>query len=170
MGDELSLEGRMAVRTPMQWSDDPSGGFSTAGPDDLVRPVVSADGFSPAEVNVLDQRRDHHSLLNWMERALRIRKESPELGWGHSTVLDVDDPAVLVTRIDWEDRTMVVVHNLARTDREITVPDAAEYGTLTDVFADRDYEPADEKGRVAVDGSGYRWLAAVRSADTPLLR
>jgi maltose alpha-D-glucosyltransferase/alpha-amylase len=170
MGDELSLEGRMAVRTPMQWSGDASGGFSTADPGDLVRPMVTADGFTPAEVNVLDQRRDRGSLLNWMERALRIRKESPELGWGTSTVLDVDDPAVLVTRIDWEDRTMAVVHNLARDDREVVVPDPDQYGSLTDVFADRDYDAVDGGGKVTIGGSGYRWLAAVRSEDTPSLR
>lgn len=170
MGDELSLDGRMAVRTPMQWSDGASGGFSTADPDALVRPVVSTERFSPAEVNVLDQRRDQHSLLNWMERALRIRRESPELGWGTSTVLDVDEPAVLLTRIDWEGRTTVVAHNLARDGRTVTVPDAGQYGTLSDVFADRDYEPVDGTGRVPIDGSGFRWLTAVRSADVPVLR
>lgn len=76
-------------------------------------------------------------MLNWMERALRIRKESPELGWGTCTVLDVDEPAVLATRIDWEDRTMLVVHNLAR-EQQVAVPDADQYGALTDVSADRD--------------------------------
>ena len=30
MGDDLSLPEREAVRTPMQWSADPNGGFSAA--------------------------------------------------------------------------------------------------------------------------------------------
>jgi maltose alpha-D-glucosyltransferase / alpha-amylase len=30
MGDDLELEGREAVRTPMQWADEPNAGFSTA--------------------------------------------------------------------------------------------------------------------------------------------
>ncbi len=33
MGDDLSLPERNSVRTPMQWSDEPNGGFSTAPPD-----------------------------------------------------------------------------------------------------------------------------------------
>jgi maltose alpha-D-glucosyltransferase/alpha-amylase len=170
MGDELSLDGRMAVRTPMQWSSGAAGGFSTADPADLVRPMVSADGFTPAECNVLDQRRNRRSLLNWMERALRIRRESPELGWGTATVLDVDDPALLMTRVDWEDRTMVVVHNLARDERVVAVPDAEQYGTLTDVFSDHDYEALDGAAKFTISGSGFRWLAAVRADDAPQLR
>ena len=30
MGDDLSLPERIGVRTPMQWSDEPNAGFSTA--------------------------------------------------------------------------------------------------------------------------------------------
>ena len=33
MGENLAAEGRMAVRTPMQWSDEPGAGFSTARAD-----------------------------------------------------------------------------------------------------------------------------------------
>ena len=41
MGDDLSLPERNSVRTPMQWSDEPNAGFSTASAERLVRPVVS---------------------------------------------------------------------------------------------------------------------------------
>jgi maltose alpha-D-glucosyltransferase/alpha-amylase len=82
MGDDLALEGRMAVRTPMQWSPRRNGGFSTAPGEQLVRPIVDEGPFSYKEVNVADQRQDGDSLLNWMERAIRIRKENPEFGWG----------------------------------------------------------------------------------------
>jgi maltose alpha-D-glucosyltransferase/alpha-amylase len=39
MGEDLSLPQREAVRTPMQWSDEPNGGFSTA--EKTVHPVIS---------------------------------------------------------------------------------------------------------------------------------
>ena len=46
----------------------------------------SAEGpFGYREVNVTLQRRDPESLLNWMERLIRRRRECPELGWGEST-------------------------------------------------------------------------------------
>ena len=43
MGDDLSLPERDSVRTPMQWSEGPNGGFSTAKAEDVHRPVI-ADG------------------------------------------------------------------------------------------------------------------------------
>ena len=42
MGEELALEGRMSVRTPMQWAPGPTGGFSSAEPGRLVRPLPGA--------------------------------------------------------------------------------------------------------------------------------
>jgi maltose alpha-D-glucosyltransferase/alpha-amylase len=40
MGEDLSLPGREAIRTPMQWSTVPGAGSSSAA--QLVRPVVAA--------------------------------------------------------------------------------------------------------------------------------
>ncbi len=62
MGDDLELEGRDAVRTPMQWSDEAQGGFSTAS--ETVHPVVDSGVYSTDEVNIEAQRRDPASLLN----------------------------------------------------------------------------------------------------------
>lgn len=165
MGDELSLDGRMAVRTPMQWSAAANGGFSTADADALVRPMVADEQFAPDQVNVMDQRRDHGSLLNWMERALRTRKECPELGWGHPEVLDAGDPALFVTRIEWEQRTMFAVHNLATSDREVSIGQLEDYSSLTDVFSDHEYESLDDTTSFTISGSGFRWVRALRTDD-----
>src|SRR5690606_31268942 len=67
MGENLDLEGRMSVRTPMRWDDGHNAGFSTADPGVLVRPL--SDEEDPETTNVLHQRHDHGSLMNWM-RAL----------------------------------------------------------------------------------------------------
>jgi trehalose synthase len=65
MGEDLDAEGRLAVRTPMQWTSGRNGGFSTAAPGRLPGPVVSG-GFAPEFVNVQDQRHDPESLLSFM--------------------------------------------------------------------------------------------------------
>jgi maltose alpha-D-glucosyltransferase/alpha-amylase len=65
MGDELSLPGREAIRTPMQWSPLRNAGFSTAEPDQLVQPVVDDDTFGYGKVSLRAQRNDHGSLLTW---------------------------------------------------------------------------------------------------------
>ena len=56
MGENLSLPGRVSVRT-MQWSRDRNGGFSTAPPRRLRRQPPSGR-FGPLGVNVADQQRD----------------------------------------------------------------------------------------------------------------
>ena len=45
------------------------------------------------------------SLLNWMERLIRRRRECPELGWGRCTLLDAGHAAVLAHRADWDGST-----------------------------------------------------------------
>src|SRR4029453_10975925 len=108
LGDNQAVEGRGAVRVAMQWTAGPHGGFTTGEP---AVPVVADGPFAPEHVNVAAQRRDPGSLLNWTERAIRTRKELPELGWGAWQVLDTDHPGVLAHRCDWQGRGVVVLHN-----------------------------------------------------------
>src|SRR6201996_5026757 len=52
MGDDLTLEDRNSIRTPMQWSLLKNGGFSEAPGDQLIRPVISTGDFAYEKVNV----------------------------------------------------------------------------------------------------------------------
>ncbi len=88
-----AMPDRAAIRLPMQWSPDANGGFSTADPDELSRQPLRDGPFGYRKVNVEDQRRDPHSFLNWMERAIRTRKEWPEFGWGDWRVLGTRNSA-----------------------------------------------------------------------------
>ena len=112
MGEDLSAEGRMAVRTPMQWTSEPSAGFSAATPDRLVS-RIPAGGYAPEHVNVAAARRDPDSLLNFITRLAQRYRECPELGWGRCEVLDHKTPAVLAHRCTWEDAGMLALHNLS---------------------------------------------------------
>jgi maltose alpha-D-glucosyltransferase/alpha-amylase len=109
MGDDLSLPDRDCARTPMQWSDEEHGGFSTA--QTPVKPPVAEGPYRFAEVNVARQRADADSLLNWTERLLRRRKEVPEIGRGAWTVLDTPKHVVAL-RYEWLGNVVLFVHNL----------------------------------------------------------
>jgi maltose alpha-D-glucosyltransferase/alpha-amylase len=104
---------------------------------------------------VARQRRDHESLLMWMERLIRRRRECPELGWGRMTVLDAGDPAIFAHRADWEDSTVVAVHSLAAEpltfDLEIEHP-------LVDLFRDEQLEPVDGRVELTLGRYGARWF------------
>ena len=69
MGENLAAEGRLAVRTPMQWTGRTQRRvLDGAARRDCAGPVVEG-GFAPEHVNVADQRRDPDSLLQLHDAA-----------------------------------------------------------------------------------------------------
>jgi maltose alpha-D-glucosyltransferase/alpha-amylase len=155
MAENLAIEGRYSVRAPMQWSADPQAGFTTAS--EPCRPLVDDGPFSFREVNAAAQRRDPDSLLNWMERLIRRRRECPELGWGEWALLDPGDKAVFAHRCDWEDSCVVAVHNLAARDASAHLVLGGD-GALVDLFHDEDHEL--EAGEITLELPPYaaRWF------------
>jgi trehalose synthase len=150
MVENLDIEGRLSCRTPMQWSDGPHAGFSTA-PDGarLCRPLPEDH-----TANVAAQRRDPHSLLNWVERLIRQRRECPELGWGELELLQTKG-SVLVHRCVWDGTAVLAVHNLDDKPATVTLPkNCTRY---EDLFGDDDAKPG---GEIAVAPYGFRWLRA----------
>jgi maltose alpha-D-glucosyltransferase/alpha-amylase len=171
MSENLAIPGRQSVRSPMQWANDRNGGFSNAEPKRLSRPVVDSRGYRPAAVNVADQRDDENSLLNWMERLIRRRRECPEIGWGAWQVLETDQKSVLALRYDCDDRVLLTLHNLSsKRCRTLLTPDgAASWQGVVPQFGHGGYElRRDGSLIVELDGYGSRWLR-VRWADDTLL-
>jgi maltose alpha-D-glucosyltransferase/alpha-amylase len=132
MADNPAIDGRYAVRPPMQWS--PDGGFSTT--DALRRPLVEGE-YGPERVNVAAQRRDPDSLLNWFERLIRRRRECPELGFGTFELLDAPE-TVLAHRCDWDGSTIVAVHELGGQSAEVPLP-ITDGVSLVDLFGDEEH-------------------------------
>jgi trehalose synthase len=159
MAENLAIEGRYSVRAPMQWSAEPQAGFTTA--EQAGRPVVEDGPFGYRELNVTRQRRDPDSLLNWMERLTRRRRECPELGWGKPALLDSGDAAVFAQRSDWEGSTVVAVHNLAGREARARLELGGE-GSLVDLFHDQEH--ALDEGAVSLELSPYdaRWFRVRR--------
>lgn len=161
MGDDLSLPERNCARTPMQWSNEPQGGFTKS--DKPILPVIHEGPYGFDHVNVAVQRRDPDSMLNWTERMIRMRKEAPEIGWGTFECLDTGDDGVLAMRYDWRDNALVILHNFHDRPVEITfdvgLEDAGK--NLIDIADDSD-STADGKGKhhIVIEPYGYRWYRA----------
>jgi maltose alpha-D-glucosyltransferase / alpha-amylase len=111
MWDDLKLPERECARTAMQWSAAEYGGFSRASK--RVVPIIDDKEFGYEAINVTDQQRESGSLLNWVERRIRARKQLPEIGWGECTILSVESPSVLVLRYEWRKTAFVAVHNFS---------------------------------------------------------
>jgi maltose alpha-D-glucosyltransferase/alpha-amylase len=159
MGDNLELPERNCARTPMQWSNEPHAGFTTAKKSSPR--VIDEGPYGFEHVNVAKQRRDPNSMLNWTERIIRMRKEVPEIGWGDFTVIATRDPAVLIIRYDWRNNSVLFVHNLDEKPREVafTVGLPGEAAKLLVNLLSEDHSQADERGKHALllEAYGYRW-------------
>jgi maltose alpha-D-glucosyltransferase / alpha-amylase len=157
MGEDLTLKERDAVRTPMQWSSERNGGFSTARR--LVHPVISKGPYGYQSVNVDAQRRDPGSLLNWMIKMIRVRKECPEIGWGDWVALPTRLTGVLALCYSWRSNRVVVIHNFRHEPQEIEVRIDGDDGDRLVSLLDVDDSHAAKSGkhRIALPAYGYRW-------------
>jgi maltose alpha-D-glucosyltransferase/alpha-amylase len=158
MGDNLHLPERNCARTPMQWSTEPQGGFTKNKKPAL--PVISGGAYGFEHVNVAQQRRDPNSLMNWMERMIRMRKEAPEIGWGQFSLLQTRTPEVLAIRYDWRNNSVLVVHNFSATAREVRLEVGVEDSDCLVNLLSRENSDPDASGEhcLILEPYGYRWF------------
>lgn len=158
MGDDLSLPERECARTPMQWSAERNGGFSSHPKP--IGAVIEGGAYGYQRVNVGAQRRDPNSLLNWMERIIRMRKEVPEISWGDFSVLELAEREVLGIRYRYRNNAAVFLHNFSAAQLCVTLPcepgDPAD-GTLTNLLSDAHSTPRDGFHHIVIEPYGYHW-------------
>ncbi len=114
MGDNFYLGDRNGVRTPMQWSSDRNAGFSTTNPQKLYLPVNIDPEYHFETRNVEAQQNNPNSLLWWMRRLLRLRKQHPAFGRGSLDFLYPENRRVLAFYRRYEGKTILVIANLSR--------------------------------------------------------
>lgn len=170
MAENLDIPGRDAVRSPMQWADQPNGGFSAAREKDLVAPLTGG-GFSSQHVNASQQRHDPDSLVHFVSELIARYRDSPEIGWGAFEIVEQPHASVLAHSLRGDTGHLVALHNLASEARTVplAIADADDETRVVDLFAGSVLVP-DEKGAIEVplDGYGHRWLRVVRTGDKRL--
>lgn len=160
MGDDLRLPERLCARTSMQWTTEVQGGFSSNERPGV--PVISEGPYGFPHINVATERRDPNSLLNWMERIIRMRKEVEEIGWGDFTILRTSQPAILALRYDWRGNSVVFVHNLSAAPTEVWLdpgpaPDEKNSWLINLLSNDHSHPGSSGKHCVLLEPFGYRW-------------
>jgi maltose alpha-D-glucosyltransferase / alpha-amylase len=114
MGDNIWLPDRDGVRTPMQWSSDRNGGFSTGEPGHLLLPLNMDAVHGYQALNVEAQQRNPSSLLHWTRRMVQLRKENPAFGLGSFLEVAGDNPSVLSYIRHYDGDIVLCVNNLSR--------------------------------------------------------
>jgi glycosidase len=110
-GEEIGMTGDKPderLRTPMQWSCGPAGGFTRGTPWESRQP----DSLT---TNVEAERSDPGSLLTLYRRLIHLRAKTPALGAGALVPLATSHDAVAAYLRIEGDRAVLVVANLGAT-------------------------------------------------------
>jgi maltose alpha-D-glucosyltransferase/alpha-amylase len=169
MGDNIWLDDRDAVRTPMQWNPDRNAGFSSADPGKLYLPTIQSLLHHYNSVNVEAQLASRSSLLHWTRGMLAIRKRHPVFGLGRYVSVETDNEAVLAfLRIlqdgdesGEEPETVLCVNNLAHTPQAARLRLPSHGGArIVDLFGGAGFPDVPPDGRLTLSlGSrDFFWL------------
>ncbi|MCX6030718.1 MAG: maltose alpha-D-glucosyltransferase [Chloroflexi bacterium] len=160
MGDNIWLDDRDGIRTPMQWDAGPNAGFSTAAPAALADPVIDDAIYGYRQVNVAAQAADPGSLLNRLRQMIRVRKAHPAFGRGDVHLLAPANRAILAYLRITDDESILVVNNLSATPQTVELTLTAFAGaSVCDLFTGEAVAPiAETVYRLELGSYGYRWL------------
>ncbi len=102
----LHAYSRDNARTPMQWDDSPSAGFTTGEPWIMVNPNYET-------INVAQAMGDSNSVFAFYQRLIALRKQHDALVYGDFELLLPEHPSVFAYRRSFEGERFVVVLNIS---------------------------------------------------------
>jgi maltose alpha-D-glucosyltransferase/alpha-amylase len=119
MGDNIHLGDRRGVRTPMQWTGDRNAGFSRANPSAVYQPIILDPIYNYQAVNVEAQLASPTSLLNWVRRLIKVRREHKVFGRGSLEFIPCHNRHVVAYVRAYQDQAVLVVNNLSRFSQPV---------------------------------------------------
>lgn len=178
MGDNIWLEDRDAVRTPMQWNPDRNAGFSHADPGKLYLPPIQSLVYNYAMANVEAEAAHSGSLLRWTRQILSVRKNHPAFGLGGFKHVEADHDAVLAYLRELPDNnpagadaeTILCAFNLSQHPVAATlrIPEYAGRG-LRDVFGGQVFPGIGDDGTLTltIGSHDFFWLRMRSAGSSP---
>ncbi len=171
-GEEIGMVGPKPdemIRTPMQWSSTPNGGFTAGTPWEPLQPDWKTK-------NVAAQDSSRQSLLNHYRGLVQLRNAHPALNRGSLTLLQtMDTTGTIVTWLrSWGDEVFLIVVNFGPRDSEAhmeklpphSLPEARDY-RLESGYADPDNACA---GYMYFNGNGSLFVKKVKARGFCALR
>jgi maltose alpha-D-glucosyltransferase/alpha-amylase len=157
MGDNIYLGDRDGVRTPMQWTPDRNGGFSTADFAQLYLPALMDPVYGYQAVNVESQLRNPGSFLHWVQRMIQARKQ-------HPVFLRRQE------RDDSADDIVLCVNNLSKVAQPVEIDLSMLAGKQpVELFGRVEFPPVGELPYfVTLPPYGFYWFSLVDERDDDL--
>jgi len=175
MGDNIWLEDRNGVRTPIQWTpDEKNGGFSSG--DNLYAPVIESELYGYKRVNAQAAMNDSSSIYHAIKQMIRIRKKHPSFGTGSLTWIDNEKKEIAAYIRDAEWDVVLVVNNVSTERVEAVVEWDENHGdkqvmVLVDVLTDEKHRCQLKNGKksitVSLEPNAFLWLDLMRKQNFP---
>lgn len=113
--NSIYAKGRDNARTPMQWSDDINGGFTTGRPWIGVNPNYTT-------INAMSQINDSNSIYNYYKKIIAIRKQKDVLIYGEYQLILEDDENIFAYLRKLDNDMILVICNFTDKPVEYQLP------------------------------------------------
>lgn len=110
----LRQKSRDNARTPMQWSDDVNGGFSSTEP-------WLAVAANYHQINAQQALADDNSIFYFYQRLIQLRKEHLIIAYGSIRFYELEHPQLLVYSRHYQDSNLLVVCNFSAQECEFII-------------------------------------------------
>ena len=158
MGDNIWLEDRNGVRTPMQWESKETAGFSETRVEALYAPVINDEVYAPLQVNVEAQQAKPNSLLNVIRAMIATRKQHPAFGWGEFEWINVESENIASFQRTHKDESILAIHNLSDKTQKVTYEIKKPVKSMTDLLTQEEYFPVKDNIEIELMPYQYLWL------------
>jgi maltose alpha-D-glucosyltransferase/alpha-amylase len=125
MGDNICLDDRNGVRTPMQWDNTQNSGFSAGPTEVLYSPLIVDEQYGYKTVNVASQLTDEGSLFNHIRQMIAVRKQHKAFGRGSFSWIDGTNRCLAVYQREFEGEDFIFINNLSDRNLELVIPDGS---------------------------------------------
>ena len=158
MGDNISLHDRNGVRTPMQWDDSSTAGFSKASAQNTYLPLIDDDTYGCQQVNVEAQMGNPYSIWHTTRHMIRVRKKYPAFGRGDFEWIECENDAIAAYTRSFEGQVIYVLNNLSAGEQTVTFPVPQPAHQLTDILTDKVYYVEEGALNLKLSPRQYIWL------------
>ncbi|WP_353856376.1 alpha,alpha-phosphotrehalase [Bacillus sp. Bos-x628] len=110
----LQAKSRDNARTPMQWTSEKNGGFSTGTP--WIEPADN-------DLTVESSLKDPKSIFYHYQALCRLRKEYDVITYGSFTLLLPDDPKIFAYIREGENEKLLVINHFYAGEAKWSLPD-----------------------------------------------
>lgn len=109
----INAKGRDNARTPMQWSNAKTAGFSTGHPWLAINPNYE-------KINVDAALEDENSIFYTYQKLIALRKENPIIVWGEFELLKDTAEEVFAYIRSYKDENWLIVANFSANENQFS--------------------------------------------------